>query len=294
MPSHQAPAAPPDPRTHVYRPDLADARLRDRVVADSYCSGTVGQITASRTAVRSAPDPQARRISEAIFGEALESFEIKDGWAWVQMRHDGYVGYVEAASVAAPPSSPPNHKISATRALLFAEADLKAPIVGWLPLSASISIDQWSGAYGRLPDGCWTHRRWLNDPDQPAPDPVETAKRFLGVPYGWGGCTIAGIDCSGLAQISLMMAGLACPRDSDQQATTVGQPLSEGDALQRGDLIFFPGHVGLMIDETNLIHANATHMAVTIDPLDVVVENAVHGDSQKRGITARRRISPTI
>ena len=291
MPLHPAPATPPDPRTHAYRPDLADAALEGLISATDYRPGAPGHVTAHRTAIRDAPDDDARQTSEALYGEPLSIFDSRDGWAWVQMRGDRYVGYVRAADAEAGVAPPATHRVTAPRALLFAGPDLKSPIRGWLPFLADVHADRWEGDYGRLPDGRWTHRRWLAEAGEaPSADPVETARRFLGVPYGWGGKTVAGLDCSGLVQIALRAAGMGCPRDSDQQADAVGTPLDAGAPARRGDIVFFPGHVGLMADAETLIHANATSMAVTMDPLEEVEARIRQADKDRRGITARRRL----
>ena len=101
-------------------------------------------------------------------------------------------------------------------------------------------------------------------------EPTATAERFLGTPYLWGGRDSVGIDCSGLVQQALYAGGLACPRDSDLQAR-LGDP-AKPETLARGDLVFWRGHVGMMLDEARLIHANAWHMAVAIEPLAEALE----------------------
>ena len=79
-----------------------------------------------------------------------------------------------------------------------------------------------------------------------------------------------GIDCSGLVQNALLLAGVNAPRDTDLQQAALGRPVAAGAALARGDLIFWKGHVGVMRDTRLLLHANATHMLVTSEPLDEV------------------------
>ncbi|MEO1249098.1 MAG: C40 family peptidase [Pseudomonadota bacterium] len=289
MRSPTEPVPPLDPRVNAYRPDLAEAGLTGQVSAAAFVEGEPAKIAVTATPIRAEPDDAAMRTSEAIYGERLQCFERKNGWAWVKMAHDGYVGYVRDFALA-PAEGSVTHRIACPRALLFGEPDLKAPITGWLPLTAAIRIEETHGDYARLIGGGWTHTNWINPIGTPLPDPVATARLFLNAPYGWGGRTAAGLDCSGLVQVALAMAGVDCPRDSDQQEAALGRQLDADEPAQRGDLVFFPGHIGFMADEQNLLHANATHMAVTIDPLGKVEDTVRTSDSQGRGITSRRRL----
>jgi NlpC/P60 family/Bacterial dipeptidyl-peptidase Sh3 domain len=102
-------------------------------------------------------------------------------------------------------------------------------------------------------------------------DPVETARQFVDMPYVWGGRGGAGIDCSGLVQRGLAAAGIAAPRDSDMQQAETGTNLPDNAPLSRADLIFFPGHVGMMIDDANLLHATRHHNKTVIETLATVV-----------------------
>jgi len=122
------------------------------------------------------------------------------------------------------------------------------------------------------------------------PDFVAVAERFLGVPYLWGGKTALGLDCSGLVQVALTATGRICPRDSDMQEQALGAlvPHAEEGALQRGDLVFWKGHVAIVRDGATLIHANAFHMAVAIEPLGEAITRISEAGSE---ITSVRRIA---
>ena len=121
-------------------------------------------------------------------------------------------------------------------------------------------------------------------------DPAATAERLVGTPYLWGGRTSLGLDCSGLVQLCLAMAGIPSPRDADQQEAALGTALPQHlDGLVRGDLVFWRGHVGMMLDETRLIHANGHHMAVVVEPLAVAVERIA--EKSYGAVTSLRRIT---
>jgi cell wall-associated NlpC family hydrolase len=134
--------------------------------------------------------------------------------------------------------------------------------------------------------GGYVHCRHLRRLDQVTSDPVAVAEALLGVPYRWGGRSGDGVDCSGLVQLALAAAGIAAPRDSDQQRS-LGQPVEPGAPLARGDLVFFPGHVGMMADGERLVHANAHWMAVTIEPLEAVKQRH---PAHPQAVTAIRRL----
>jgi cell wall-associated NlpC family hydrolase len=178
------------------------------------------------------------------------------------------------------------HIVTGALALIFADADIKAPVVGRLPIGACVD-GQMVGDFLRIDSG-FIHHRHIGPIDAAAADPVAVAEQLLGVPYLWGGRGADGIDCSGLVQRALGLAGIDAPRDSDQQRDGLGREIDENAPLQRGDLIFFPGHVGMMIDDARIIHANAFWMAVTIEPLADVVERLA--PTHARPISARRRL----
>ncbi|WP_088184339.1 C40 family peptidase [Sphingobium sp. Z007] len=274
-----------DRRIHAARGDLADLSLAGVLFSAHYARAVPLTCVAAGTAVTSAPTPTAEAVSELLRGETFHALDVMTDWAWGFCGHDGYVGYIrrDALDVAETPS----HRIIVESAPLFSAADIKSPIADYWPGGALFSGEV-QGGFVACAEG-YIHVRHAEPIDTRPDDWVCVAERYLGQPYVWGGRGHRGIDCSGLVQAALGQAGISAPRDTDLQCEGIGMPIDGDAALQRGDLIFFPGHVGIMTDAKTLLHANAHWMAVVKEPLaDVVARLA---DAHAQPIIARRRIS---
>lgn len=273
-----------DKRRHAYRPDLADARLQGQAKAARFVEGKQAQVAAPVLAMRVTPEETAAFSSELLHGETVRVFERKRGWAWIQNETDAYVGYVREEGLRDAAAS--THRVRALRTTLHPLPALKSPSIGWLPMQALLTVRREQNGYAELDDESWVSVKHIAPLDQHAASPLEIALRFLGTPYLWGGRSANGIDCSGLLQIAHAACGIPCPRDSDMQAAELGVALPLDAERQAGDLVFFPGHVGIMADGAHLLHANAFHMETTIDPLADVIAR-VGG----AGIIGLRRLS---
>jgi hypothetical protein len=253
-----------DPRITLARPDLAAADLQGLIRAAAYAPTHAHHCVVPSAALRSSPDPAAEQLDQLLFGEIFDVLEVKAGWAWGQARRDGYVGFVASHALAqgAPAAT---HRISALRAYGFSAPDIKSPPVGLYSLNALVRVGAQEGRFMHAEGAGWFASNQLSAIGAFEADPASVAETFLGAPYLWGGRDSLGLDCSGLVQQALYACGRACPRDSDQQAK-LGVPVAR-EALARGDLVFWRGHVGMMLDPTRMIHANAFHMKVAIEPL---------------------------
>ena len=287
-----------DPRLNAIRPDLAAESLRGRVEAERFAAGRAAQVVRGVAALRRRPGTGEPLDSQLLCGEAVTVYDEAGGWSWVQNATDGYVGYVESAALGSEPRET-THSISVPGTFLYPEPDLKAPPRDRLTMTARVAVVGTAGAFSRVALGTaggqdrWVYSRHLAPDGEFAPDYVETALAFLGVPYLWGGKDSTGLDCSGLIQVAVARAGIACPRDSGMQAESLGEAVPwepRRTKPARGDLIYFPGHSAIALDGEDVVNANAHAMLVSVEPL-AGLEARVKAESGGTGVTAVRRLA---
>ncbi len=279
---------PFDPRLTPARADLAAKSLEGKVAAARYVEGRVYEVIEPQAPLRGEPAPDAPLTTEALKGERVTVYDMNiEGWAWGQLAADGYVGWLPANALA-PPAAPPTHKVTALRTFAFPGPSIKSPPLEALPLGAQLVVARVVDRMAITGSGAYVPAVHLAPIESYERDFVAVAERFLGVPYLWGGKTALGLDCSGLVQVALTACGVSCPRDSDMQERALGAPVGiDLSSLQRGDLIFWKGHVAVMRDQASLVHANAFHMTVAIEPAAEAVARIRAAGSE---ITSVRRI----
>jgi len=277
-----------DHRLTPARPDLAAEHLRDTISAPRYAEGVPQIVFAGSAELRRAAVPDAPLETEALHGELFTVFDRdEEGWSWGQLARDGYVGYMPSQSLTSD-IAVPTHRVAVLRSFLYGGPSIKLPPMAVLSLGSRVSI------VGRKDSLAITHRGHYIFADHLAPiaevepDFVAVAERFIGIPYYWGGKTSLGLDCSGLVQVSLSAAGIEVLRDTDMQEKSVGTLLPFNAELKRGDLIFWKGHVGIMRDAYELLHASGHQMLVVSEPLKGAVDRI---EAKGAGsITSIRRI----
>ncbi len=257
-----------DPCLTLARPGLAAAGLQGLLRAERFADPRPMQVSIPIAPLRAAADPNAEQLDQLLAGEIFDVLEIEGGFAWGQARRDGYVGFVETEALSADLLTP-THWVTARTTFAFAEPSIKSPPFGPLSLNALVTLTEERGPLVRAAGVGWIPATHLALVGWSFTDTAAVAERFLGAPYLWGGRGGPGLDCSGLLQQALYACGRACPRDADQQAA-LGEPVAP-DQAGRGDLVFWRGHAGIMLDKTRLLHANAHHMAVAIEPLSEAI-----------------------
>ncbi|WP_455479574.1 C40 family peptidase [Bartonella sp. B23] len=263
-----------DPRLHAFRDDLADKRLEKEVTARRFVQGKIRRVNVPVAGLFKKNKKKSEMQTECLLGEELLIFEYGEFMSWGQSLKDGYVGYIDTKALCTP-TVKQTHVVSAPRTFQYFQADLRGPVEYPLSIGSRVSvvdeIEIREIKYSILENRKAIISNHLSSIGQAYKDYVTVAEMLIHTPYLWGGTSGFGIDCSGLIQLSMIMAGHVVLRDTDMQQKTIGKQLSDSDKLQRGDLIFWKGHAAIMVDHENIIHANGFSMDVMVEPLEKAI-----------------------
>lgn len=271
---------------------VAHESLRGKVDAPRYTKGTVKQVVGDSFLLDA---PSGNRDRQVLSGDQFNILDGDDHMVFGQSLKDGYVGYLEAWSLGDP--QPLTHRVIRRTTHMYREPDFKTPYSRAFHLNSTVQVVSQQGKWAEVklpktpmsaPKHGFIPAAHLRPIDDYASDPVAIAEQFLDTPYVWAGNSGFGIDCSGLVQAALLACGIPCPGDSDLQETALDHDIPEGTPLQRGDILFWKGHVAMVVDANRIIHANAHHMSVVYENTsDAIARIGAQGDGP---VTARKRL----
>lgn len=238
-------------------------------------------------AMRKSADAGSTQTSQLLFGETVILHHRDGEVALVQNQTDRYVGWIATDELAEQVMAP-THRIRAPRVHAYTEPSVFAAPTLALGLGAVLTATGDSeGNYLKFERAGWIASHLVAPISSLAVDPATVAETFLGTPYVWGGRDGHGLDCSGLAQIALGACGIVCPRDSDMQMHWLGESVADWTDpahRQRGDLIFWEGHVGFLLDAETLLHSNGTFMTTMREPLSPAIERIAKEYGEPLGV----------
>lgn len=269
-----------DKRLYAHREDLADIGLKGEVEAQNFVAPEACYINTHFADIHRAPDETSGLDTQFLYGTPVKVFEISGEWAWVQSTLDDYVGYTKRTHLSQA-THEATHRVTAPRTFIYPLPDLKSPRSGYLSMGSTVSVQSHQETrgtrYAILDDGRSIIASHISPISSHEADYVTVAERLLHTPYLWGGTTGFGIDCSGLVQLSLNLAGHHALRDTDMQEASLGTILDVApESLIRGDLVFWKGHVAIVSGANQIIHANGHSMNVAMEALDEAIDRIAY------------------
>lgn len=242
--------------------------LRHEVVPDSHEKGKIGLIIKNVVNLRKFPDPFAERINQALFGERIFILNEFEGWLFVRKEYDGYTGWIRKQYVLEGDIDGEEYYVSAPFIEVFDENGERKTLLPYM--SRVVGVEK----AGKVRFDYKHQKIYVDARDliknsdltyTSKDDILKEFKKFIGVPYLWGGLSPFGFDCSGLVQTVFRRFGIHLPRDTSQQITA-GESVDLKN-ISKLDLLFFPGHVGVYVGNNLFIHSSPKNNGVHIEPL---------------------------
>ena len=253
-----------DTRITPIRRDLASTAYKAIVKRKKYVTAKLATVKSTFTPLYS--NKGSKLSTQLLYGEECDVFETKNGWSWIQSRRDNYVGYTPTINLTRKIYKP-NSKVISLRTVIYTKPDIKSVTKGYLSFNSLVEVIKIKGKYSLIKNLGWCPSLDLVKIKSSKFNHIDLSKQYLDTPYLWGGRDSMGIDCSGLVQNLHQINNRPFPRDTDMQELFVTNEVKYEKDLKAGDLVFWKGHVAMMIDNSNIIHANAFHMKTAIEPL---------------------------
>ena len=224
-------------------------------------------------------------VTQLLYGDTFKKLEQKGSWIRIKNDSDNYKGYIKNKKFNLNDKS--THKICVLYSNLYSKPNDRKKIKKKLSFGSKVKITERKGKFFKF-DKFWIKKDSLKKISFKTQNSFKDISKFINVKYKWGGKHFSGIDCSGLIQLFLNFNNRFCPRDTKDQIKYFKKKI-ELHNIKKNDLIFWKGHVALVLSKNKLIHAYGPLKKVIIMPIKKTIDR-IHKTANLK-VTAIRRIS---
>jgi hypothetical protein len=228
-------------------------------------------------------DLKSEVVTQILYGDNFKILEQSSSWIKIKNDLDNYKGYIENKKFSS--NCKNTHKVFTLAANLYSQPKNSAKIKKKLSFLSKVSITKKINNFYKF-DKFWISKNSLKKINYRNKNFFYGIRNFINVKYKWGGKHYSGVDCSGLIQLFFNYNNKFCPRDAKDQIKYFKKKISLGN-IKRNDLIFWKGHVALVISKNKLLHAYGPLKKVVIMPIKKTI-NLIYKTANLKVIGIRR------
>ena len=224
-------------------------------------------------------------VTQLLYGDTFQKLEQKGSWVRIKNDSDNYKGYIKNKKFNLNHKN--THKVYILHSNLYSKPNEKSKIKKKLSFGSKVKITHQKGQFFKF-DKFWIKKKGLKKINFKTKNYFKNINKFINVKYRWGGKHFAGIDCSGLIQLFLNFNNKFCPRDTKDQIKYFKKKIKLHN-IKKNDLIFWKGHVAIILSKNKLVHAYGPLKKVVIMPIKKTIDRIYRTANLK--VTGIRRIS---
>ena len=207
-------------------------------------------------------------VTQLLYGDTFKRLKKFGSWIKIKNDTDNYKGYIKNNNF--PPNQKNTHKIHKLYANLYFKPNLKSKIKKKISFGSKVKIIEKKNSFYKF-DNLWIKKKDLKKINYKTKNIFKNINKFINTKYKWGGKCFAGVDCSGLIQLFFNFNNKFCPRDAKDQVKYFKKKI-ELKNIKKNDLIFWKGHVAVVISKSKLIHAYGPSKKVVIAPIKKTID----------------------
>ena len=211
---------------------------------------------------------KSETVTQLLYGDTFKRLKKFGSWIKIKNNSDNYRGYIENKNF--PKDQKNTHKIFSLSSNLYSEPNKKYKIKKKLSFGSKIKVSEKKGNFYKF-DNFWIEKKNLKPKNYKNKNLFLFVKKFTNVKYKWGGKFYKGIDCSALIQLLVNFNNKFCPRDAKDQIKYFKKKIKL-NKIKKNDLIFWKGHVAIVLNKKELIHAYGPMKKVVVMPINKTIK----------------------